>query len=31
MSGWTKKRFWQDATVVQTTAGFTVHLDGQGP
>ena len=27
MSGWTKKRFWQDATVVQTTAGFTVHLD----
>ena len=29
MSGWTKKRFWQDATVVQTASGFTVHLDGK--
>jgi chaperone required for assembly of F1-ATPase len=29
MSGWAKKRFWQDATVVQTASGFTVHLDGK--
>ena len=29
MSGWAKKRFWKEATVVQTTGGFTVQLDGK--
>jgi chaperone required for assembly of F1-ATPase len=29
MSVWAAKRFWKTAEVVQTDAGFTVHLDGR--
>lgn len=29
MSGWAAKRFWKTAEVVQTDAGYTVHLDGR--
>ncbi|MGP9790791.1 ATP12 family chaperone protein [Roseinatronobacter sp. NSM] len=29
MSGWVKKRFWTDASVVSTNDGFTVTLDGR--
>lgn len=29
MSGWTAKRFWKDASVVETEGGFTVLLDGR--
>ncbi|MEE2809621.1 MAG: ATP12 family protein [Pseudomonadota bacterium] len=31
MAGWnTKKKFWKDATVAETQAGFAVLLDGRG-
>lgn len=30
MSDWKAKRFWKDATVVETDGGFTVELDGRG-
>lgn len=29
MSDWVAKRFWKQASVVETGAGFTVHLDGR--
>ena len=29
MSGWTKKRFWQQAAAVETEGGYTVQLDGK--
>jgi chaperone required for assembly of F1-ATPase len=29
MTGWARKRFWQEATVTQTEDGFTVCLDGR--
>ena len=29
MSGWTKKRFWQQAAAVLTEGGYTVQLDGK--
>ena len=29
MSGWTAKRFWKEATAVETDGGFAVRLDGR--
>ena len=29
MSGWTQKRFWQIATVVEATEGYSIELDGK--
>ena len=29
MSGWAQKRFWKEASVVETEDGFTVELDGR--
>ena len=29
MSGWVKKRFWEQATVATCEGGYTVHLDGR--
>lgn len=30
MSGWAKKRFWEEATVEQDGDGFVIKLDGRG-
>lgn len=29
MSGWARKRFWQDVAVVDTPGGCAIHLDGR--
>lgn len=29
MSGWAQKRFWKEASVVETAGGFAVELDGR--
>lgn len=29
MSGWARKRFWQDATVIEADGGYSIQLDGR--